>query len=221
MPVDRPARHADARHHPVRRGAPQNAGERRNPETSTGHMAHVTFKQMMNEVVAFASCCECSTCVLVCPHNVIEYIDAKPKQVAKPTAAFDYCGISEGIGCDVCSGLPPPRRPRVRHARRGPPGRAGRVRGPVRPLPSGRCRALQGSRDPGAPPGRRRRDSPSLSRVARGLVDGACVSEAADESSVPLRGAKPAPSCPILPYTLRDFLRFSAGVLGFKSPLLR
>ena len=125
MPVDRPARHADARHHPVRRGAPQNAGERRNPETSTGHMAHVTFKQMMNEVVAFASCCECSTCVLVCPHNVIEYIDAKPKQVAKPTAAFDYCGISEGIGCDVCSGLPPPRRPRVRHARRGPPGRAG------------------------------------------------------------------------------------------------
>src|SRR5262245_20179658 len=38
-------------------------------------------------------------------------------------------------------------------------------------------------------------------------------------TSVPLRGAKPAPSCPILPYTLRDFLRFSAGVWGFKSPL--
>src|SRR5262245_33850158 len=37
-------------------------------------------------------------------------------------------------------------------------------------------------------------------------------------TSVPLRGAKPAPSCPILPYTLRDFLRFSAGVWGFKSP---
>ena len=32
-------------------------------------MAHPTFKQMMNEVVAFGSCCECGTCVLVCPHN--------------------------------------------------------------------------------------------------------------------------------------------------------
>jgi Pyruvate/2-oxoacid:ferredoxin oxidoreductase delta subunit len=70
-------------------------------------MAHVTFKQMMNEVVAFGSCCECGTCVLVCPHNVIEYIDAKPKQVAKATAAFDYCGIREGIGCDVCAQVCP------------------------------------------------------------------------------------------------------------------
>ena len=87
-------------------------------------MAHVTFKQMMNEVVAFGSCCECGTCVLVCPHNVIDYIDGKPKQVAKATAAFDFCGISEGIGCDVCAQVcPAPRRPRVRHARRGPAAR--------------------------------------------------------------------------------------------------
>jgi coenzyme F420 hydrogenase subunit beta len=67
----------------------------------------VTFKEMMNEVVAFGSCCECGTCVLVCPHNVIDYVDGKPKQVAKATAAFDFCGISEGIGCDVCAQVCP------------------------------------------------------------------------------------------------------------------
>ena len=66
-----------------------------------------TFKEMMNEVVAYGSCCECGTCVLVCPHNVIDYIDGKPKQVAKASAPFDYCGISEGIGCDVCAQVCP------------------------------------------------------------------------------------------------------------------
>jgi len=70
-------------------------------------MGHITFKQMMNEVVDFGSCCECGTCVLVCPHNVIDYIDSKPKQVAKATAEFDYCGMSEGIGCDVCAQVCP------------------------------------------------------------------------------------------------------------------
>jgi coenzyme F420 hydrogenase subunit beta len=66
-----------------------------------------SFKEMMNEVVAYGSCCECGTCVLVCPHNVIEYVDGKPKQTAKATAAFDHCGISEGIGCDVCAQVCP------------------------------------------------------------------------------------------------------------------
>ncbi len=70
-------------------------------------MSHVTFKQMMNEVVAFGSCCECGTCVLVCPHNVIDYIDSKPKQVAKKDGVFDFCGISQGIGCDVCAQVCP------------------------------------------------------------------------------------------------------------------
>lgn len=68
---------------------------------------HSTFKEMMNEVVAYGSCCECGTCVLVCPHNVIDYVDGKPRQVAKATAAFDYCGMSEGIGCDVCAQVCP------------------------------------------------------------------------------------------------------------------
>jgi coenzyme F420 hydrogenase subunit beta len=66
-----------------------------------------TFRQMMNEVVAYGSCCECGTCVLVCPHNVIDYVDGKPKQVAKASAPFDHCGISEGIGCDVCAQVCP------------------------------------------------------------------------------------------------------------------
>ena len=71
-----------------------------------------SFKDMMNDVVDYGSCCECGTCVLVCPHNVIEYIDSKPKQTAKASAAFDFCGISEGIGCDVCAQVCPRLAPR-------------------------------------------------------------------------------------------------------------
>jgi coenzyme F420 hydrogenase subunit beta len=71
-----------------------------------------TFKQMMNEVVAYGSCCECGSCVLVCPHNVIEYVDGKPRQTAKASAPQDYCGISEGIGCDVCAQVCPRLYPR-------------------------------------------------------------------------------------------------------------
>ncbi len=74
-----------------------------------------SFKQMMNEVVHYGSCCECGSCVLVCPHNVIDYIDGKPKQVAKATAAYDYCGISEGIGCDVCAQVCPRLGAREQH----------------------------------------------------------------------------------------------------------
>jgi coenzyme F420 hydrogenase subunit beta len=66
-----------------------------------------SFKDMMNDVVEYGSCCECGTCVLVCPHNIIEYIDGKPKQTAKASAAHDFCGISEGIGCDVCAQVCP------------------------------------------------------------------------------------------------------------------
>lgn len=70
---------------------------------------------MMNEVVAYGSCCECGSCVLVCPHNVIDYIDGKPKQVAKATLPFDYCGISEGIGCDCCAQVCPRLGEREHH----------------------------------------------------------------------------------------------------------
>lgn len=71
----------------------------------------------MNDVVAAGSCCECGSCVLVCPHNVIEYIDGKPQQTAKASAAFDYCGISEGVGCDVCAAVCPRLWPREEHLR--------------------------------------------------------------------------------------------------------
>ncbi|MBI4518643.1 MAG: Coenzyme F420 hydrogenase/dehydrogenase, beta subunit C-terminal domain [Deltaproteobacteria bacterium] len=74
-----------------------------------------SFKEMMNEVVAYGSCCECGSCVLVCPHNVIDYIGGKPKQVAKASAAFDYCGMSEGIGCDVCAQVCPRLHRREHH----------------------------------------------------------------------------------------------------------
>ena len=74
-----------------------------------------SFKEMMNEVVAYGSCCECGTCVLVCPHNVIDYVDGKPKQVAKATNPFDYCGISEGIGCDCCAQVCPRLGDREHH----------------------------------------------------------------------------------------------------------
>jgi coenzyme F420 hydrogenase subunit beta len=74
-----------------------------------------SFKEMMNEVVSYGSCCECGSCVLVCPHNVIDYIDGKPKQTAKASADFDFCGISEGIGCDVCAQVCPRLGEREHH----------------------------------------------------------------------------------------------------------
>jgi len=74
-----------------------------------------SFKEMMNEVVAYGSCCECGSCVLVCPHNVIDYVDSKPKQVAKASNPFDYCGISEGIGCDCCAQVCPRLGEREHH----------------------------------------------------------------------------------------------------------
>ncbi len=76
---------------------------------------HNSFKDMMNDVVDAGSCCECGSCVLVCPHNVIEYIDKKPQQTAKASAEFDYCGISEGVGCDVCATVCPRLWPREDH----------------------------------------------------------------------------------------------------------
>ena len=61
------------------------------------------FKNLIQDVVNFGSCCECGACVLVCPYGVIEYVNGKPKQTARPSAPEDYCAVSEGIGCDVCA----------------------------------------------------------------------------------------------------------------------
>ncbi len=76
---------------------------------------HNSFKVMMNDVVDYGSCCECGACVVACPHNVIEYIDGKPRQTAKADAAFDFCGVSEGAGCDVCATVCPRLWPRESH----------------------------------------------------------------------------------------------------------
>lgn len=76
---------------------------------------HHSFKDMMNDVVAAGSCCECGACVTVCPHNVIDYVDNKPKQVAKESDPFDLCNISEGVGCDVCAAVCPRLWPRESH----------------------------------------------------------------------------------------------------------
>src|SRR5215475_784786 len=145
-------------------------------------MSHVTFKQMMNEVVAFGSCCECGSCVLVCPHNVIDYIEAKPKQVAKATAAFDYCGISEGIGCDVCAQVCPRLGTREFDLRDAvlpmEPGVYEGLFGRYRRVVAARCKdpeILARCQDGGVV-------TAILCHVLReGLFDGACVS-AADES---------------------------------------
>ena len=83
----------------------------------TDKLQHNTFKDMMNDVVEAGSCCECGSCVLVCPHNVIDYVNNKPKQVAKETNAFDFCGISDGVGCDVCASVCPRLWPREDHFR--------------------------------------------------------------------------------------------------------
>ncbi len=63
-----------------------------------------TFNRMMNEVVALGSCCGCSMCVVTCPYGVIKY-DSQSMfpYVAKPKGDFDYCPISEEVGCDVCA----------------------------------------------------------------------------------------------------------------------
>lgn len=83
----------------------------------TDALYHPSFKDMMNDVVEAGSCCECGSCVLVCPHNVIDYINNKPKQIAKAGNAFDFCGISEGVGCDVCAAVCPRLWPREIHFR--------------------------------------------------------------------------------------------------------
>ncbi len=82
-----------------------------------GDLRHNSFKTMMNDVVDFGSCCECGSCVAACPHNVIEMVEGKPKQTAKASAPADFCGVSEGAGCDVCATVCPRLWPRETHLR--------------------------------------------------------------------------------------------------------
>lgn len=81
------------------------------------------FKDMMNLVVAADACCECGSCVAACPHRVMEMRDRKPAKRAGSEGASDHCGVSEGIGCDVCASVCPrmwPREPHLRDVVFGP-----------------------------------------------------------------------------------------------------
>jgi coenzyme F420 hydrogenase subunit beta len=73
------------------------------------------FRDMMNDVVAYGSCCACGCCVLVCPYNNIQYVEGRPQQAGKEATPFDYCKISEEIGCDVCAQTCPRLYPREHH----------------------------------------------------------------------------------------------------------
>lgn len=70
-------------------------------------MFRPSFKNLMNDVVAYGSCTECLACVVACPYHVIENVNGMPMQTARPELAQDHCIVSENIGCDVCAQVCP------------------------------------------------------------------------------------------------------------------
>ena len=171
-------------------------------------MAHPTFKQMMNEVVGLRQ--------LLRVRHLRPRLPAQRHRLRRRQAeagrqgdgAFDFCGISEGIGCDVCAQVCPRLGIREFDLRDAVlPDGARRLRGRLRPLPPHRRRALQGPGDPRPLPGRRRRDGDSLPRAPRGPLrrrrrlgrrrDDARGAEAARSSPrSPTRSRAPAPGTP-------------------------
>lgn len=151
-----------------------------------------SFEDMMNDVVDYGSCCECGTCVLVCPHNVIEYINSKPKQTAKADAAFDYCGVSNKMGCDVCAQVCPRLGPREFHledevfaGEKGPVYNGGFGR--YQEIYVARAkdpRVFEAGQDGGVV------TAMLMYGLEKGLFDGACVS-----APDPDRPCNPKPSC--------------------------
>ena len=78
-----------------------------------------TFRDMMNRVVAAGACTECGSCVVVCPHRIIEINAGKPSKRPNAEGAPDHCGVSTGVGCDACAAVCPrlwPREPHLRDA---------------------------------------------------------------------------------------------------------
>jgi coenzyme F420 hydrogenase subunit beta len=81
--------------------------------------ARPTFKHMIDGVVDTGACSECGSCVVVCPHRIIEMRDRKPAKRPGSEGAHDHCGVSVGIGCDACAAVCPrlwPREPALRDA---------------------------------------------------------------------------------------------------------
>ena len=147
-----------------------------------------SFKRMMNEVVALGSCCGCSMCVVTCPYGVIKYDhDSMFPYVAKPKKGFDYCPISEQIGCDVCANA----CERLSHYRMRPISpeeldeRAfGRRRGEDEYYGVTRFICAARSTDPGVVG--RAQDGGVVTEILRtafeeGLIEGACVAGPSDE----------------------------------------
>jgi len=88
-------------------------------DTTAATPARPTFKQMINGVVDAGACSECGSCVVVCPHLIIEMNGRKPAKRPGSEGAHDHCGVSVGIGCDACAAVCPrlgPREPELRDA---------------------------------------------------------------------------------------------------------
>ncbi|MBI4228104.1 MAG: Coenzyme F420 hydrogenase/dehydrogenase, beta subunit C-terminal domain [Deltaproteobacteria bacterium] len=80
------------------------ASDEGHEEDPSHNQFKATFKRMMNDVVAAGSCSGCSMCVVTCPYGVIKYNhNSTIPYIAKPKGGFDYCPISETVGCDVCA----------------------------------------------------------------------------------------------------------------------
>lgn len=83
---------------------PTDGSKEGHGEAVSGGQRKGTFKRMMNEVVKTGICSGCSMCVVTCPYGVIKYNqNSTMPYVAKPMRGFDYCPISENVGCDVCA----------------------------------------------------------------------------------------------------------------------
>lgn len=87
--------------------------------TTTTAPLRPRFKDMIRQVVDAGACAECGNCVTSCPHRVIEMRAGKPAKLAGAAGAHDQCGVSEGIGCDICAAVCPrmwPREAQLRDA---------------------------------------------------------------------------------------------------------
>lgn len=68
---------------------------------------HRTFVELINDVIKADRCSECGACVVVCPYNVLEYHDTKPRRRPKDGLADDFCEVQDRLGCDVCAQVCP------------------------------------------------------------------------------------------------------------------
>ena len=78
------------------------------PEWRIAHVAaRRTFVELINDVIKAGRCSECAACVIVCPYNVLEYHESKPRRRPKDGLADDFCEVEHKLGCDVCAQVCP------------------------------------------------------------------------------------------------------------------